>query len=135
MRTILHLTTLFLLSSLSLSAQTDEDFELASVSSDGTSYYVYIEKTNFDNSKNTWIKYTSPIKKIKNKKGKIIETGGEKTLMFMKIDCEDHEYDLLNITVYKKNGELKHSDDTYEFGNKIIPGSVISNIYDHVCNK
>lgn len=118
---------------LSTKAQSDDNFKVASISNDGTIYYAYVEKTNYDNSKNTWIKYTDPIKKIKNKKGKIVETGGQRTLMFLKIDCENHEYDLHEVVIYNKQGEVDKHFDANDFNKKIIPGSIISNIYDFVC--
>lgn len=68
---IKFLTTIIILliSNIAFS-QSDEEFLLASTSIDGTDYYVYLEKTNYDGSKEIWVKNTKPIKSIKNKKRK-----------------------------------------------------------------
>lgn len=122
-----------LLSHLSFS-QSDEDFSYATSSKDGIDYFVYIEKTEYDGSKSIWVKSTKPIKTIKNKKGKTVKTGGGKTLTFMKIDCSERTFDILETIEYDKSGNVVKSYNDYSYGNRIVPGSIMTGIHGYVCD-
>lgn len=134
MKTKLFITFIFFLITNYSFSQSDEDFQLASVATDGTEYYVYVEKTAYDGTKEIWVRSTKAIKSIKNKKGKIVKTGGEKTLTFMKIDCTEREYDVIEIVIYNRQGNVISQDQDYDSSKKIVPGSVMSGIYDFVCS-
>lgn len=116
-------------------SQSDDDFALAATSKDGTDYYVYVEKTNDDESKALWIRHTTAVKSFRNKKGKNVTTGGEKTLIFINLNCREREFDMLQRVVYNPNGKLIHHDQDYDMSNKIIPGSVMSGICEFVCSE
>lgn len=115
-------------------SQTDEDFILAASAKDGSEYYVYIEKVNYD-SKDIWVKNPIPVKSVKNKKGKLIKSGGGYTLAFMKVNCSDREYDLIQTIAYDKNGNVKENYENDSYGNKVIPGSIMSGIFEYVCTE
>ncbi|RZJ33826.1 MAG: hypothetical protein EOO51_12365 [Flavobacterium sp.] len=133
MKTNQYLIALFILLSAATSyGQTDEDFSLASIGTDGTEYYVFIEKSNYS-TKDIWVKYTENVRSIKNKKGKMVKIGGEKTMSFMTINCSEREYDLIQTTVYSRDGTFLKQREIRDYGNKIVPGSVMAGICDYVC--
>lgn len=122
----------FLISNLGFS-QSDSDFRYATSDTKGGDYYVYVEKTEYG-SKEIWIKKIEPEKTIKNKKGKYIKTGGRHTLSFVIINCSNREFDVKQRITYDKTGNVVENNDFPSYGNKIVPGSVMSGIYDFVCN-
>ena len=113
-------------------AQSDEEFIYSTSDVQGSKYYIYIENKESGNDK-VWIKRLDPEKTIKNKNGKIIKIGGGSTLNFVKINCSDKEYDQIEKIVYSKSGGVISSNDYHSFGNKVIPGSVMSGIFNSVC--
>ena len=68
-------STLLLLVSFSSFSQDDDGFKYVVSSVNNEDYYVYIE-TDYGNDKELWVKYYTPIKKVKGKNGKIIKKGG-----------------------------------------------------------
>lgn len=130
--TVLTLFIFFLFNTFAYS-QTDEDFISVATAKDGTEYYVYIEKAEYS-TKSIWVKHTTPLKSFKNKKGKMVKSGGEKTLSFMTVDCAEREYTIQQSFLYNRNGDLKQEQDIPSYGNKVVPGSIMSAIYNFVCS-
>lgn len=114
-------------------SQSDEDFNFVTTSKDGTEYYVYIEK-NTEYSKEIWVKSLIPTKTIKNKKGKYVKIGGGYNLAFIIMSCSKKKYDINQTVSYNKDGKVTENSDFPSYDKKIVPGSVMSGIYDFVCN-
>ncbi len=131
-KNVLILLAILLFINVSYS-QSDEDFNYATTSKDGTEYYVYIEKTT-DYSKEIWVKSLIPAKTIKNKKGKYVKVGGGYNLAFIIISCSKKKYDITQTISYDKNGEVTDNNDFISYDERIVPGSVMSGIYNFVCN-
>lgn len=132
MKTKFLLSILFILIFNFSFSQSDDDFNYAASDNKGNDYYVYIEKVNYS-TKEIWIKKTDPIKTIKNKKGKYVKTGGGYTLSFLIVNCSDKEYDSKQTIKYNKSGDVVDSNDFPSYSNKVVPGSVMSGIFDFVC--
>lgn len=131
MKKILYLM-LFLTSTIAFS-QSDEDFSYVTSDVKNNDYYVYIEKTNYS-TVDAWIKKVEPIKTIKNKKGKIVKTGGGHTLQFIQMNCSEREFDIKESITYNKNGEVVSSNDYPSYNNKVVPGTVMAGILKAICN-
>lgn len=114
-------------------SQSYDDFNYVTTSTKGTEFYVYIEK-NTNYSKEVWVKFINPTKTIKNKKGKYVKVGGDFNVTFYTIYCSTKKYDSSKTVSYNKNGDITYSGDLQNYGERIIPGSVLSSIYDFVCN-
>ena len=134
MNKIIFILTLFLASTTTIFAQSDEEFTYATSDKQGDNYYVYIESTESNYSK-VWIKSITTEKSYKNKKGKLVKTGGGKTMTFVKINCSDREYDSIESTTYNKSGSVINYRDYPIYNEKVIPGSVMSGIFRTVCNE
>ena len=126
--------SIFLLMSNYGFSQSDNDFLYARSDTKGGDYYVYIEKAEYG-SKEIWIKKTEPLKTVKNKKGKYVKTGGGHTLQFVIIDCSNRKYDVKQRITYDKSGDVVDNNDFPSYDNKVIPGSVMSGIFDFVCSE
>lgn len=113
-----------------LFGQSNEDFTFITNSTNGAKIYAMVEKEN-----NIWVKIVQPIKTIKNKKGQFVKVGGSYDLMFITLNCSDREYDRNNYITYNRNGNLITNDDSHDYGIKVIPGSVMSVIFDWACTK
>lgn len=131
MKTKLLLLVFFLLSINKIYSQSDE-FTYVSSDTKGEDYFVLIEKTN-ENSVELWIKNTVPIKYKMNKKQKKIKTGGGYCLTFVTINCNESSYDLGESISYYENGSVKNKSNFPTFDNKVIPGSIMSSIFNSVC--
>lgn len=116
-------------------SQSYEDFNYVTTSIDGSEFYVYIEK-NTGNTKEVWVKNLKPTKTIKNKKGKYVKVGGSYDLIFYTLYCSQKKYDATQIVSYNKYGNVtKNSNSDFQsYDNRVIPGSVMSLIFDYVCN-
>lgn len=117
-------------------SQNEDGFEYIGDSDDGTQYFVKIEKINTD-SKDTWLKWIEPTKTVKNKNGKYVKIAGDYTLMAIKFYCENRIYVSTDCYVYDSNGNLKSHIDMSNFRDKyeerVIPGSHIESVFEHVC--
>lgn len=132
MKTKLLLIALFILSFSKIYSQ-NEEFTYVTSSKNGEDYYVLIKKID-DYSTEIWVKKTEPIKYKKNKSGKTIKTGGGYILTFMTIKCGESTYDLGESITYYENGNVKSNIDISSYENRVVPGSVMSAIYDFVCS-
>lgn len=111
-----------------------EGFEYA-ITGNGVDYYYKIESDMMGFSKDIWLKYDRPTKKVKNKSGKYITKGGGYTMAFMEIGCSSKTHQTKNIINYDKNGNVTGRDDVPTFSKPIVPGSVIEGIHKKVCAK
>lgn len=133
MKTKLY-STIALLSFFNLCfSQSDEAFSYAASGTDGADYFVLIEKVS-DSSKEVWVKKSNPTKTVKTKKGKYIKTGGGHSMTFFIINCSEKKYDIKERIVYDRYGKVTSNDDFPVYENRIVPGSVMSGIYNFVCN-
>jgi hypothetical protein len=132
MKTKIFITLLLLLSFSNIYSQ-NEEFTYVTTSNNGEDYSVLIKK-NDEYSTEIWVKKTEPIKSKKNKSGKIIKTGGGYRLTFMSIKCGDSTYDIGESIAYDQNGNVKSNIDIASYENRVVPGSVMSAIYDFVCS-
>jgi hypothetical protein len=133
MKTKLFFTIAFLLFFNLSFSQLGENFSYATSGTDGTDYFVLIEKVT-DSSKEVWVKKINPTKTVKNKKGNYIKTGGGHSMTFIIIDCSEKKYDIKERIAYDRNGKVIRNDDFPVYENRIVPGSVMSGIYNFVCN-
>ena len=133
MTKLFYLTLFLLMFNFSFS-QSDEDFTYSTSDKKGCDYYIYIEKVNYSTTE-VWVKRIEPLKTVKNKSGKYVKTGGGYVLQFMIINCSDREYDVRNRISYDRNGNVVESDDYVSYNNKVIPGSVMSGVFDSVCTE
>lgn len=132
MKTKIFITLLLLLSFSNIYSQ-NEEFTYVTTSNNGEDYSVLIKK-NDEYSTEIWVKKTEPIKSKKNKSGKIIKTGGGYRLTFMSIKCGDSTYDIGESIAYDQNGNVKSNIDIASYENRVVPGSVMSAIYNFVCS-
>ncbi|TRX12510.1 hypothetical protein FNW11_02950 [Flavobacterium gawalongense] len=131
----LFLIMFFFMTTFSFSQSNDNFTYLCTVSDNKESeYYFYIEKVNY-NSKEVWIKKIEPEKTVKNKKGKYIKTGGKEILQFMSINCSEYEFDVKQTISYDRNGNVIKNDTSQNYGNKVVPGSVMAGIFEGVCSE
>lgn len=132
MKAKIYLTLLLILSFSKIYSQ-NEEFTYVTSSKNGEYYSVLIIKIN-DYSTELWVKKTEPIISKKNKSGKIIKTGGGYSLTFMTIKCGDSTYDLGESIAYDQNENIKSNIDIASYENRVVPGSVMSAIYNFVCS-
>jgi hypothetical protein len=132
MKTKIFITLLIMLSFSKVYSQ-NEEFTYVTTSTNGEGYSVLIKKID-EYSTEIWVKKTEPIKSKKNRSGKIIKTGGGYSLTFMSIKCGDSTYDLGESIAYDQNGNVKSNIDIASYENRVVPGSVMSAIYDFVCS-
>ena len=132
MKAKIFLTLLLILSFSKIYSQ-NEEFTYVTSSKNGEDYSVLIIKIN-DYSTELWVKKTEPIISKKNKSGKIIKTGGGYSLTFMTIKCGDSTYDLGESIAYDQNENIKSNIDIASYENRVVPGSVMSAIYNFVCS-
>lgn len=126
-------TLLILIISSKTFSQTDDEFQYVTSSKSGNEVYIHFEKDNYG-TKEFWLKITEPIKTTKNKRGKLIKTGGGYTLEYIKMDCAEKEYSSSDAIKYDKNGNSTRRPEYYDTqGEKIIPGSVMSGVYRYIC--
>ena len=130
MKKILLTILFFIISSKSFSQ--DDEFQYVTSTKDGTEVYLYFERDN-DGTKEFWLKIINPIKKIKNKKGKLIETGGDSSVQFYKLNCSDKRYSTSDGVIYDRNGKVIQKIYIDSYDDKIIPGTVLSAVYRYVC--
>ncbi|KQB37663.1 surface-adhesin E family protein [Flavobacterium aquidurense] len=126
------LFTIFLLVISSKSFSQNDDFQYVTSAKDGTEVYLYFEKDNYD-TKEFWLKIVPPIKTGKNKKGKLIKTGGGSSVQFYKLDCSEKTYSTSDGVIYDRNGEIIEKIYNDSYNDKIIPGTVMSAVYRYVC--
>ena len=124
------LIILFIISSKSFS-QNDE-FQYVTSTKDGTEIYLYFEKDN-DGVKEFWLKMINPIKTVKNKKGKLIKTGGDSSVQFYKLNCSEKRYSTSDGVIYDREGKVTQKIYIDSYDDKIIPGTVLSAVYRYVC--
>lgn len=53
----------------------------------------------------------------------------------MKINCSERKYNLIQTVVYNRLGNVTSEAENFDFDKKIIPGSVMSGIYDFICSE
>ncbi|MBW8359593.1 MAG: hypothetical protein K0M63_07310 [Weeksellaceae bacterium] len=121
-----------MLSMTTIKAQ--EGFQYA-VTGNGVDYYYRIENDIMGISKQIWLKYDRPSKKVKTKSGKYVTKGGGFTMAYMEIGCSSKTHQTNNIINYDNNGNPTERDDTPTFSKPIVPGSVIEGVYNAVCRK
>ena len=126
-------TILFLLLINFTYSQNDEDFTYIATEKNETKYYIHFEKEGII-SKEYWVKRIFPTKTIKNKKGKYVTTGGGYDFVYLEINCENKTYSTSDSIRYDSKGNVIARDYSNEFNSKIIPGSVLFNIYGKICN-
>ena len=132
MRPKIFITLVFIfLTNLIYSQITAGGYKLATTSTDGTEYFVDIYRI-VNGTKDIWVKNQKP---LKDPKGKKVKNGGQITLMHLRMDCSNKEYDNLEIIIYDKTGRETSDTKNVSFKNQIVPGSVMTGIYDFVCGK
>jgi hypothetical protein len=114
-------------------ATDDNGFVFVGKTSDGTIYSVRVEKKNYQ-SVDTWVKDISPVKYIKNSKGKTVKTGGNYSLSFMTIHCDEKKFDIEEVIKYSSGGNLIKDTKVSLYGNRIIPGSIMESISEQACS-
>jgi hypothetical protein len=130
MKKILLTLLFFIVYSKSFSQ--NDDFQYVVSAKDGTEVYVLFEKDNYG-IKEFWVKMIPPFKNVKNKKGKLIKTGGGYTLEFFKMNCSDKTYSTSDGIKYNQNGDVVQTNYYETFDEKIIPGTVLSGVYKYIC--
>lgn len=130
MKKILPIILLFIISSKSFS-QNDE-FQYVASAKDGTEVYLYFEKENGD-IKEFWLKIVNPIKTGKNKKGKLIKTGGGSSVQFYKLNCSEKTYSTSDGVIYDRNGEAIEKIYIDSYDDRIIPGTIMNAVYKYIC--
>ena len=126
------LFTAFLLIVFSKSFSQTDEFQYVTLGQDGTEVYLFFERDN-DGYKEFWLKLVSPTKTVKNKKGKLIKTGGDSTLQFYKLDCSEKTYSTSDGVIYNRNGEAIKKIYINSYDDKIISGTILSAVYKFVC--
>ena len=126
------ITLVFILSANLIYSQPDADYKYVTSSVDGDEYFVFIEQVLTNGTKEFWLKSKKP---LKNPDGKKRKDGGETTLMLVRMDCTTREYDNLEVINYDKKGKVKATARNVSFDNRIVPGSVMTGIYNYVCGK
>lgn len=126
-------TTLLLIISMKSFSQSDDEFQYITSSTSGTEVYVHFEKDN-NGTKEFWLKMTEPLKTVKSKNGKIINTGGGYTLEYINMNCNEKDYSSSNALKYDKKGTASQRPEYYDtYDVKIVPGSVMSAVYRYIC--
>ncbi len=110
----------------------DDEFKYVASSRDGTEVYVLFERDSYG-TKEFWVKMVAPIKTIKNKKGKLIKTGGGYILTFFKMNCSSKTYSTSDGLEYNKEGEVIRRNFFDVYNEKVIPGTILSGVYKYVC--
>lgn len=126
---------LLLLLTLSTYLYSQEEFQYATTSKKGIKYYYKIENDIMGVTTNFWLKYDSPTKKIKTKKGKYIVKEGGFTMAYMSISCLYNTYETNNLIMYDADGNVIGKDDIPTFSQPIPPDSVIDGIAQKICRK
>lgn len=131
MRNLLFCFLLFIISANSFS-QNDDEYQYVGSAKDGTKVYILFEKENYG-MKEFWIKMINPVKTVKNKKGKLIKSGGGYTLEFCEMNCSAKTFSTSNGIKYNKNGDVAQRlyDDTYN--ERVIPGTIMDAIHNYIC--
>ena len=125
----------FLLGMLPTFIYSQDGFEYATTSKDGTDYYVKIvDDGSYGFGVKAWVKHTNKTKSFKNKKGKMVTTGGGYTLTLMEFSCNSKSYVVKQSVTYNKAGNVTSSDDMFSpISKEIVPGTVMEGIFDAVC--
>lgn len=135
----LRLLAFLLLGLISSKGYSQDGFVYSTSSTDGTDYYYKIkDTTGFSNSifsVELWLKHNNKPKRIKNKKGKYITTGGEKILRLVNISCSSQTYTVESTVKYNSRGQVVYSDEFPRPSEHIVPGSVMEGVYEDVCLK
>lgn len=130
---------IFILSFLPIHSFSQEDFKYATSSKDGTDYYIKIVEKDSEYGLlplKVWVKNTNKTKTFKNKKGKLVTTGGGYTLVLMEISCRSKTYIIKQSVTYNNAGNVTESDDNYSpISKEIVPGSVMEGIFDSACSE
>jgi hypothetical protein len=132
------LLTFFILLNINFSfSQDDDGFIFYGIGSGKTEYYYNIEKSHttasFNKIMDVWIKSVNPIKTVKNKNGKYIKTGGEKTLRLIEIVCDESTYNIKYVIQYDKNDNMIFEDNDLQIDMQFIPGTVYSELKKAIC--
>jgi hypothetical protein len=114
------------------SLPTNEYGHIASTKN-GSEMYIKVEERNSEFTE-FWLKTTIPIKKVKNKSGKLTTTGGGHDLLLVKIYCKQNYYDIEKKLRYSKNGNVVSQDNVPEFQQRIIPETTLDIARDYICN-
>ena len=96
-----------------------------------TQYTIYSRR---ESSSSAWIKWQYPTKKIKNKTGKYMITGGKKKMQLWKCDCYGRNFDVPNIIEYDRNGKVISSSNYGSYDNPVVPESIGELIFEHICS-
>lgn len=135
----LRLLAFLLLGLISSKGYSQDGFIYSTSSTDGTDFYYKIkDTTEFSNSifsVELWLKYNIKSKRVKNKKGKYITTGGGHTLQLLDISCSSQTYSIESTIKYNSKGQVVYSDEFPRPSEHIAPGSVMEGVYKDVCLK
>lgn len=94
-------------------------------------YTIYSSR---ESSSSAWIKWQYPTKKVKNKAGKYILTGGKKKMQLWKCDCYGRNFDVPNMIDYDKTGKVTSSSNFGSYDNPVVPESIGELIFEHICS-
>ena len=108
----------------------DAEYKYVTSATDGTKYFVYMEKAGGDGIKYFWMKTEIPLKDLKGKK---LKEGGTTILRLIRMKCSNRLWDNLEMIKYDKKGRVSTTNKNVSFDNGIIPGSVMTGVYDFVC--
>lgn len=125
------LLTILLFTIYTKSFSQNDEFQYVTSTKDGTEIYLYFEKDN-DGIKEFWLKMINPIKTVKNKKGKLIKTGGDSSVQFYKLNCSEKRYSTSDGVIYDREGKVIQKIYSDSYDDKIIPGTVLSAVYRYV---
>lgn len=107
-----------------------QEFKLAFTS--GNDKYFIREEGNNE----AWLKEIRPLKKIKNKAGKWISTGGGFTLHYIKCNKNNRTYAIGETIIYDAKGNVKNRvEGSLYLTNKIIPDSIIEGVCKVIFNE
>jgi len=126
------LLTILLFTFYGESFSQNDEFQYVTSTKDGTEIYLYFEKDN-DGIKEFWLKMINPIKTVKNKKGKLIKTGGDSSVQFYKLNCSEKRYSTSDGVIYDREGKVIQKIYINSYDDKIIPGTVLNVVYRYVC--
>lgn len=93
----------------------------------------FVISASRETSSSAWIKFQYPTKRVKNKNGKYVITGGKQILQLWKADCWNREYDVTTFIEYDRNGKVVNSSSFGVYNKPVVPGSIGELVYTHIC--
>lgn len=131
MKTIFSVLILLLNTNICLSQS--NTYKFVTKDKNGNSYYVKFEKEKYG-IKEIWIKIIYPEKEVRETYGARYKISTGYGVAYTKINCIEREFFTVFAVKYDKNGNvIKQDKSSYIEYQKIIPESLMDNIYRYVC--